>query len=785
MKILKVIHGYPMRYNAGSEVYSQTLCQALAERHEVHVFTRMENPFLPDYAVKKELDPTDFRISIHNININGIRNKDKYNHPEVNRVFAALLEELNPDIVHIGHLNHLSTGVVFEAKKKNIPIVFTLHDYWLMCSRGQFIQLSSKNPYELCDGQNNLKCAQQCFSGRYSGIEENRKKEEVYWEKWVSERMEILRQIADQVDLFIAPARYLQDRFIQEFNLDQKKVLYRDYGFDLTRFSKRQREEGDPFTFGYIGTHIPAKGVHHLIQAFGLLKTKAQLRIWGKERGENTPFLKEEIQNLPFEKQQSIQWMGEYHNQSIVNDVFNKVDCIVVPSIWVENSPLVIHEAQQVGVPVITADMGGMAEYVHHNINGLLFEPKNPESLAEQMESLTQNPPYAQKLGQKRYLYSENGDVPDITSQAKHFETLYASLIKKAGKEVKTPKPGPWRITFDTNPDHCNYKCVMCECFSPYSDVKEQRLKQGIPKRVMDISLIRKILEEAKGTSLKEIIPSTMGEPLLYKNFEQIIELCQAFNLKLNLTTNGSFPIKGVEDWANLLMPVLSDMKISWNGATKATHEAIMLNSNWEKVLSNLKTFLKIRDEYAAENPEGDRPTVTLQLTFLESNLNELIDIVKLGIELGIDRIKGHHLWAHFKEIKDLSMRRNEEAIQRWNQVALQAQEVAGKSSLPNGRIIKLENIHPLPVSNQEGIISEGECPFLGQEAWVNTQGDFAPCCAPDEQRKTLGEFGNLKDHSMAEIWTSQNYQDLRKTYLNHDLCRGCAMKKQFNVPRF
>ena len=55
MKILKVIHGYPMRYNAGSEVYSQTLCQALAERHEVHVFTRMENPFLPDYAVKKEL----------------------------------------------------------------------------------------------------------------------------------------------------------------------------------------------------------------------------------------------------------------------------------------------------------------------------------------------------------------------------------------------------------------------------------------------------------------------------------------------------------------------------------------------------------------------------------------------------------------------------------------------------------------------------------------------------------------------------------------------------------
>jgi hypothetical protein len=47
MRILKVIHGYPRRYNAGSEVYSQTLCQALAARHEVHVFTREENPFAP------------------------------------------------------------------------------------------------------------------------------------------------------------------------------------------------------------------------------------------------------------------------------------------------------------------------------------------------------------------------------------------------------------------------------------------------------------------------------------------------------------------------------------------------------------------------------------------------------------------------------------------------------------------------------------------------------------------------------------------------------------------
>ncbi len=54
MKVLLVIHGYPMRYNAGSEVYTQTLAHGLAGRHEVHVFTREENAFAPDYELRQE-----------------------------------------------------------------------------------------------------------------------------------------------------------------------------------------------------------------------------------------------------------------------------------------------------------------------------------------------------------------------------------------------------------------------------------------------------------------------------------------------------------------------------------------------------------------------------------------------------------------------------------------------------------------------------------------------------------------------------------------------------------
>jgi hypothetical protein len=53
---------------------------------------------------------------------------------------------------------------------------------------------------------------------------------------------------------------------------------------------------------------------------------------------------------------------------------------------------------------------------------------------------------------------------------------------------------------------------------------------------------------------------------------------------------------------------------------------------------------------------------VTFQLTFLESNISELADIVRLAIELGVDRVKGHHLWAHFSQIRELSMRRSPDA---------------------------------------------------------------------------------------------------------------------------
>ena len=207
--------------------------------------------------------------------------------------------------------------------------------------------------------------------------------------------------------------------------------MYLDYGFDRTRLRGRLRTPGEPFTFGYIGTHIPAKGVDHLLRAFGAVSGDARLRVWGRARGQETESLKRLATELPGDAPQKVEWLSEYKNQHIVEDVFNRVDAIVVPSIWVENSPLVIHEAQQVGVPVITADVGGMAEYVHHEENGLLFKHGDPKSLARQMQRLAEDPAWAQRLGARGYLQSADGDIPGIADHAMAIEDIYRQVIAR------------------------------------------------------------------------------------------------------------------------------------------------------------------------------------------------------------------------------------------------------------------------------------------------------------------------------------------------------------------
>lgn len=763
MHILKIIHGYPPNYNAGSEVYSQSICNELSKTHKVSVVTREENPYLPDFGIRTKIE----NENLHFYFVNNPQGKDGYRHSGMDLATEQLISEIKPDVAHIGHLNHLSTGFIDVLKKLNIPIVFTLHDFWLMCPRGQFLtrSIGKENNFELCSGQENHKCASDCYRVYFSGREENEQQELNQWSEWIKNRMAETKSIMGKVDLFIAPSKYLMNRFITDFDLPLNKIIYLDYGFPLhylmPNFNTEQR---DMYTFGYIGTHIPAKGISELIQAFSKISLPAKLIIYGRENGQVTQSLKAMANACT----NPIEFAGEYINQNLADQVFSKVDCIVVPSIWAENSPLVIHEAQACKIPVITADFGGMKEYVHHHVNGLLFEHRCVDSLTEQLEWAISNVEKMKQYGDRGYLHNETGKVPDIEEHCKQLELIYTQ-VKNQSKL--------WRITIDTNPEDCNLHCVMCEEHSPYSDFIPKLFQEiGIKRRRMDVITVEQIFQQASALGVREIIPSTMGEPLLYKGIERIFELAQEYNIKINLTTNGTFPRKSTEEWSRLIVPNTTDIKISWNGATKGTSEAVMKGLNFEKALENVKSLIELRNEYF--NQTGYFCRITLQLTFMQSNMHELSDIIKLAASLGIDRVKGHHLWAHFQEIHGESMKQTKASIADWNRYVAEAVRASETHLKPNGEKVILENILPINENEIEQVPIEYECPFLGKELWISATGKFSPCCAPDKLRSSLGDFGNIKTHTISEVLNSEIYQNLVTGYKDNELCKTCNMRK-------
>jgi MoaA/NifB/PqqE/SkfB family radical SAM enzyme len=334
-----------------------------------------------------------------------------------------------------------------------------------------------------------------------------------------------------------------------------------------------------------------------------------------------------------------------------------------------------------------------------------------------------------------------------------------------------------WRITIDTNPEDCNLNCIMCEEHSQYSDFKSELFNStGVKHRRMSKEMIAKVVSEAIELGVKEIIPTTMGDPLVSDSLEYIISLCKGNNVKLNITHNGTFPGKKANEWAALIVPVTSDIKISWNGACSETAERIMKGLNFEKAKINLNEFVKYRDQWHIQN--GHYCSVTLQLTFMRDNMNEIEKIIEFAAEVGIDRIKGHHLWIHNTEMEELSFRTNTETKSEWNKIVDLAHDSVKRHLRKDGNEIKLENFTTLEEAQKQEIPYDYDCPFLGKELWISAIGKISPCCAPDKQRDSLGDFGNIENQNIIQTIKSNNYQELLINYKTKELCKTCNMRK-------
>lgn len=286
----------------------------------------------------------------------------------------------------------------------------------------------------------------------------------------------------------------------------------------------------------------------------------------------------------------------------------------------------------------------------------------------------------------------------------------------------------------------------------------------------MEPALARAVLDERRGSALRELIPSTLGEPLLWAGLPAVAEAARAAGVALNVTTNGTWPGRGAARWAELLCPAARDVKLSWNGATAAVAAAIMPGLDLGRAVEDLAAFLAVRDALAAGG--GRRCTVSFQVTAQEANVAELAGIVALAARLGVDRVKLNHLQVGDPGLAGASLRRSPEAIGRWNAAVRAARAAA--AAAPGLALENAVELAPDPAAPAP----RGPCPFVGREAWVHWDGRLAPCPHPAAARGELGDFGSVAREPLGALWEAPALRAFVAGWERHPVCATCAFRR-------
>jgi glycosyltransferase involved in cell wall biosynthesis len=212
---------------------------------------------------------------------------------------------------------------------------------------------------------------------------------------------------------------------LEQFGIPDDKIIFSRYGFNLNNFKNSKKIYSDKLRFAFIGNFLPAKGLHILIDAFNRVKGKnVELKIYGKVLS-----YKALLENYfkyvkKMAKNKNIKFMGGFDNREIAK-IFSQIDVLIVPSIWYENSPLVIQEAFATNTPVIASRIGGIAELIDGGKNGLLFEPNSVDDLYAKMSQLIENRWLLKELSQQQT------PIKTVEENAQEVEKIYTTLMAR------------------------------------------------------------------------------------------------------------------------------------------------------------------------------------------------------------------------------------------------------------------------------------------------------------------------------------------------------------------
>jgi glycosyltransferase involved in cell wall biosynthesis len=454
MRILQVIHQFPPFSSQGSEVYCLQLSKCLlAAGDHVAVFhisnTQRRRP-------KRLEESTQEGIQVfHCVETAEYGRLADWGNPFLQKTFQQVLGAFKPDVVHFHNFISLGDDLVGMAKRSAQAVVYHLHDYGLICPNALLLRdgnrLCEKNSPDFFEGccptllrvshgrrpllasklpplarwrqfaanqprpiQRHLLTSSVRMAERLLGAPETTS---VVEKK--SFFLTATRRIFTHVDRFIAPSAFLRDRFVS-CGLPAERILHVPYGIrHFSRCAPPTRTD-NRLHFGYIGAFHPHKGVHLLLEAFRGLGHQATLHLHGSSF--NTPVSEAHFKRFTSDPMVGVVVHGGYKNGEIGRILAN-LDAVVIPSVWYENSPLTIQEAQLAGVPVITADVGGMAELVRDGVNGRLFRCNDSNDLRCVLIDCIDHPEQLRK-------YKEQApNVPCIVDQSTKVRAIYQGLL--------------------------------------------------------------------------------------------------------------------------------------------------------------------------------------------------------------------------------------------------------------------------------------------------------------------------------------------------------------------
>ena len=396
MKILHVNKFFDL--HGGAEVYMHELSRRQREAgHDVHAFSTRSERNLPskdeDYFV------TRFELRQPHGVFTRLRIASKFLwNLEAQRSFARQLDHLKPDVIHIHNIyHHLSTSILSEIRKRNIPCVQTLHDYKLaapnygMFDHGAICERSKGGKYYMV-------IKHKCLSDNpiYNSL--------VALEMYFTKATQAYERT---VNFFLAPSKFLLEKMVDwgepkgKFRLAPNPALLAD--------------EPAPLGGGYLlfaGRLSEEKGLESLIRAAAELP-EVPIKIAG--RGP----LDEKLRALAKE-------LGAHHIEFLgfvapnqLEPIRRRAEALVYPSIFYENASLSILECMGAGVPVLTTRIGGNPELVEDGINGFLAMPNSVEDWKRTLRRfLATTPEIRLKMGEagrdkirKRHMWGDHLDT--------------------------------------------------------------------------------------------------------------------------------------------------------------------------------------------------------------------------------------------------------------------------------------------------------------------------------------------------------------------------------------